>query len=577
MSQNSTQVRTPRTPASKRARRKARAQANRNRPVPANGPAPLPRGGPNRAQGIVMNNVRHSVSEVHTTNVVRDLILQATMPADQKRLRLPYDATQKTAVADLEVDIDLKVSAPPVGLTSFWGTQTAMLVTGQAGCPFFITGRMPNGTKLTYTLKRITEDDRWELMGGEMLHHTGATIPIAADYGVLTYGAPPGNRIVYPTCHGPWTGSIHPARIASVFIPCYFDKTVIGFLCADAPTVPTNLKMQLRATRFSPNGQAVENLRATFTSANLVNAEYREENVTWTDESGTVQVFRPGFWQFSRGTLGSDNATNALNWCIQIHLENTLGGDMTLLTPVTAPTFETNDDPFENTRVTASAFLATNVTSVLNKEGTILGARLDYDTLERGIPAFASSEVREIAQKVHPSKRYYGPLEHGGYTFSPYESKNLQFRRYRFIGKQTDRPTFSSAVTDIVPILYVNEVPVSVMYFDDRDSSASSQLAVRAEVHLEFRTDSPLFDVQATSNIESDLLLAQQVMANLPYFYENPAHFKMIKDYMNRVWKRLRPFAPALIRAGGTALSGAFPEAGPIPGYAAGALARLIE
>jgi hypothetical protein len=195
------------------------------------------------------------------------------------------------------------------------------------------------------------------------------------------------------------------------------------------------------------------------------------------------------------------------------------------------------------------------------------------------MPALLTADARNVAQTIHPSKRYYGALEHGGYAFSPYEVENLKYQKYRYVSTHNDfyEPDAEPGFTEAVPMYYINTVPISVLYFDDKDTTSGSQLAIRAELHLEFRTDSPLFDISSTIGIESDLLLAQQIMANLPYFYENPSHFARIRDLVNRLWRRMRPYAPALIRAGGTALSGAFPEAGPVPGYAAQILAGLIE
>jgi hypothetical protein len=91
----------------------------------------------------------------------------------------------------------------------------------------------------------------------------------------------------------------------------------------------------------------------------------------------------------------------------------TYDGTATVMLPVfTPPEFGNSTLPYSRTRANATSALFTNVTAALNKEGTVLAARLKPSIIDMW--SFGVANINS----VHPQFRYFGPMEKGLYTFT---------------------------------------------------------------------------------------------------------------------------------------------------------------
>lgn len=185
------------------------------------------------------------------------------------------------------------------------------------------------------------------------------------------------------------------------------------------------------------------------------------------------------------------------------------------------PEFRNSTLPYKRTRANATAMLATNVTPVLQKEGTILAARLQVSTVD--MFAFAASNINSS----HPSQRYFGALEAGVYTFT---GPTAQIDTLDdCVGKATiEVPTFD----------YMADPLYNAIIFNDLDSTTPTTLAISLYTHLEFACTSSLFQIAVSGMSIETLHQAEVKLLRIGYFHENPKHVKGIADQLMAVIRR---------------------------------------
>lgn len=198
-----------------------------------------------------------------------------------------------------------------------------------------------------------------------------------------------------------------------------------------------------------------------------------------------------------------------------------------LMPLATLPDYFTSALPWSATRVTATAALFTNTTKALNKEGTVLWARVDplvhnpWSVPEASLAAF------------HPAEKAYLPLEKGTYTYTMPSSDMSTFVDYTYI--------FTPGY--MIPVCRLDHTGlVNVGIFSDADFSTPTQLAVNLDVHLEFRTTSALFNIGMASSPVEMLHQAQLVLMKTGFFFENESHDSIIM----RAIRALASAAPML-------------------------------
>lgn len=196
-------------------------------------------------------------------------------------------------------------------------------------------------------------------------------------------------------------------------------------------------------------------------------------------------------------------------------------GERHMLPIVAATEFQSSPIPWYATRVTASALLGTNVSQVLNKGGTILGGRFS--------PAQQNAWQASYAQiaNLHPAEKAYLPLESGVYTYCPPSTDLVFFHDYTLNtgGGAPDAPLFRLDNDSLYNKMYITATAVA------------ETLACTSSWHLEFRTNSALFQIGMCGMTMEALHSAQLVLAETGFFFENPEHDGMLETVIRTAKK----------------------------------------
>lgn len=253
---------------------------------------------------------------------------------------------------------------------------------------------------------------------------------------------------------------------------------------------------------------------------------------------GTVVSSAPGWYRLNRMSLIKDvdftvSAIDVLlisaNVAATITDAGTPMGSILLspeyVNPVVYPIIEPVEYknsalPWESTRLTAVGLLATNVTQVLNKGGTILAGRVNPETQN------AWTVTEAYVNGLHPAEKSFLPMETGLYTYCPPSTDMADFYDYTgFLG-----PRFRLDNAALYNKVYIR-VPTT------------SSLAVTVSWHIEFRTSSALFQIGLSGMTIESLHQAQLVLAETGFFFENPEHNKII----SKVIGLSKKYAPAAL------------------------------
>lgn len=218
--------------------------------------------------------------------------------------------------------------------------------------------------------------------------------------------------------------------------------------------------------------------------------------------------------------------------------------------PVFAPPeFGSSRLPYAATRANAAGVLLSNVTAVLDKEGTVNCARMPRVAANRafsGTAATSGSSFTTLISSIYPKDRYYGPMEKGLYA-------------YTLPDKSTD--DFCDYVSDALaldgmamPYFHLESFEyVSLISFADLGGNGST-LAVTQDVHLEFRSSSMLFPVgYSTTSLES-YHLSQMALAQQGVFFENPIHLAAIGSLIRSAVMKIAPVVAPYAKAAAAAV-----------------------
>lgn len=168
---------------------------------------------------------------------------------------------------------------------------------------------------------------------------------------------------------------------------------------------------------------------------------------------------------------------------------------------------------WQNTRCNAAAVLFSNVSAVMQKEGTVNAARAPSET---GVNMFSAPNWVTQFASVHPKERYYGPLEKGLYTFTLPDAVSELYQEYDDRGDGLPSFRFS---------LDGNRFHNMIIC---RDPEHEASLAVTIDRHVEFKSSSVLFPYGFCTTPLESYHQAQMALASLGVFYENPVHLGAI-------------------------------------------------
>jgi hypothetical protein len=299
------------------------------------------------------------------------------------------------------------------------------------------------------------------------------------------------------------------------------------------------------------------------------------EELTATIEltaSGSVYLFlgQPGGTVASYGALIDGVIPSGFTWISEVHSGGvnapaqtftgtfyfgwTIGNSpgtpdstpVNMMTPFSMPPeFNNTTLPFIRSRLNSSAALFTNVTAALSKEGTVLAARLRSEDVDPW--NFSASNLNA----VHPSLRYFGPLEKGLYTFTT-PSGNVD----TFDDLVIPISSSSSYNSAYRPFCRFRDFGVyNAMIFADLGSSGSgSQMAVSSYTHLEFETTSSLFAPGVSTLTLETLHAAEVALLKFGHFHENPLHWAALKAAASSALRIVGPMVAPIIQQAGTAL-----------------------
>jgi len=215
------------------------------------------------------------------------------------------------------------------------------------------------------------------------------------------------------------------------------------------------------------------------------------------------------------------------------------------------PEFYNSVAPFRSTRLNASALLLTNVTKVLNKEGTVESSRVIFNP-DSG-RTFMNADVPTVSTS-NPETRYFGALEKGAYTFTAPDQESLVFSTPYETVRVNDAlitvggisgPIFSAEYAAERPVMNLNPRYMNAIVLTDLDTTDDSQLALTLDTHWEFRTISTLYQLDYSRMPIETYHAAMLAVMRAGLFYENNTHQKILQA----VGKGLK-FAAPLIPGG---------------------------
>ncbi len=306
--------------------------------------------------------------------------------------------------------------------------------------------------------------------------------------------------------------------ICSVSLATWIDRSAESFTEMATVTITgTNLGVMSTPT------VATENVWVRVVALNFraqTGVNFGEIGVRMIVTSASTLTFSP-----SASTLGT----------VQV------GGETaTLMVPFSSPPeFDVTERPWLDTRVTAAALLLTNVTKVLNKEGTVLAGRLKNTAFEAW--SFDSTRLASL----HPAEKAMLALETGFYTYAPPSTDLQGFYNYTY-SPATYAPTGFLNVADITPVFNLdNDSYANCFILTDSDASTPSSFAANLDWHVEFRNNSTLFPI-GMSGVTLEAF--HQAILNLVshgFFFSNNKH----KSALRSIYASGRKYAPLLLGA----------------------------
>jgi len=203
-------------------------------------------------------------------------------------------------------------------------------------------------------------------------------------------------------------------------------------------------------------------------------------------------------------------------------------------TPIN-PEYYNSVAPFQSTRLNSSALLLTNVTKVLNKEGTVQSSRLLFDPNSGRTVHHA--DVAGVSTS-NPDTRYFGALEKGAYTFTAPDQESLKFVTPYITVEVNDAGTDQGNISALTlvstrsvvrPVLDLGAKYYNCIICSDLDSTDDTQLALTLDTHWEFRTVSTLYTLDYSRVPMEVYHAAMLAVVKAGFFYENNGHTAILR------------------------------------------------
>jgi len=197
---------------------------------------------------------------------------------------------------------------------------------------------------------------------------------------------------------------------------------------------------------------------------------------------------------------------------------------------------------WQNTRATATAVLLSNVTSVMNKEGTISAARAACSSF----PVFNPFQWNGFVN-IHPKDRYFGALENGLYTFTLPDVNGETFRDCLI----SPEGSTLAGVVEVDQMQYCTTVLAADL---DATGGVGTSLATTVARHIEFRTTSRLFPTGFAKEPLETYHTAQMALVSMGTIMENPTHLTQIAKMVTGAVRTFWPVAKPIVYQAGAKL-----------------------
>lgn len=181
----------------------------------------------------------------------------------------------------------------------------------------------------------------------------------------------------------------------------------------------------------------------------------------------------------------------------------------------------------EQVRVNASSMLLTNTTSVLNRQGTVLAARVKSNDFMFVTPASLGKSA----------EKYTGDAALGCYTFKEFSRYSEEFRNVT-LSDQAKGVVFDLDMDDFFHFIQVTCPNVS---------TTANTYTLSFYTMLEFKTDVARYQKDVSNLNEMSLIAARRLVNSRPeWFYENPLHAGQIYQFVKNLgYKAARGAATA--------------------------------
>lgn len=449
-------------------------------------------------------------------------------------------AIAKSGVNRLAQTIAVPQSHPPQRLPSFPNAERTAVVSFMSTS----TIGVPESTAMRVALVR------------------SPTFPVWADkqystlQGSLTYSMWPASALVSAS-----EGSViftFPLSLVDVltykasFTPANFDAQLVPFGVIDKTTwfyIPANMYPGVILDMSTPCSgginvicEVIDDSVGDYTPYTYVFNVTGDSTKAWVDFGFAQQTnrwIRPASMSITTpiSVDGVELLKFELGWSTSTSFTTPLPiGPITVFHPIESPPEWDTRLPYESVRSTAVSLLLSNVSRVLDKEGTVAGARLL--TERSGMTNFSAGTF----SKVNVRERYFGLLEKGAYCFTLPDAASDSFETYN-----------THATVGLKPFRIMGHNYYVGLVLTDIASDSATTLAATVVNHLEFRTDSELFRLGYYDGDLESFHRAQKALAQMGCIFENPTHLAVIKALVTKAIGYARPYLQPALAAGARA------------------------
>jgi hypothetical protein len=272
-------------------------------------------------------------------------------------------------------------------------------------------------------------------------------------------------------------------------------------------------------------------------------------NITGNGLSAANIAVQPGWWRLRSLTIASGaSATTGNISAIGLFAQNqgpvvvlsppgmtfATGASNSLMPLGTTSEFDVTPVPWQDTKVTAAALLLSNVTRALEKEGTVLWARVNPEQYD------PFTVPKTVINSMHPAERSLLAAELGTYTYTMPSTDLATFRSFVL---QFATTSGVGAGNTAIPVYRLDSKSmVNVGYVTD-PALPTSNFAFTLDFHVEFRTTSTIFELGMSRLPMEALHQAQLELLEMGFFFSNESHWSVIPRAIKAMAKYTAPLS----------------------------------